>query len=249
MNDAEQSVVQHGGQSPAPLSKLVDWLVAAFLILGGLLATAVGALLYGAADIALISDLVAQGRLQSAELTDAQLIDVTYGLLWWGGLGLIVTGLLLVVAGIAFVAVRTRARRRRVESGAVAPDTTAIAIAGGVVSIVTSFVPLSPILGGLAAGYLRGGTRSDGARIGAYAGIVAALPVSVVMLFALGGFAIVAGQVGLTASISVFVGVSILFAALVGVAYMVGLSALGGYFGVSYSKNTTPTDPDETLPA
>lgn len=246
MNDTEQSLVQHGGG--APLSKLLDWLVATLLVLGGLLATAFGALLYGWADRALIADLVAQGRLQSTELTDAQLIDVTYGLLWWGGLGLIVVGLALVVAGVTFLVLRTRTRRHRAESGAAGPDTTAIAIAGAVVSILTSFVPLSPVLGGLAAGYLRGGTRSEGARIGAYAGLVAALPLSVVLLFAVGGFGVVATQVGLAASVSVFVGVAMLFAALVSVAYVVGLSTLGGYFGVAYSKADAPRA-DEDLAA
>jgi hypothetical protein len=239
-------MVQRGDRSPEPLSKLVDWLVAAFLVLGGFLATAAGALFYSWADLGLIADLVAEGRLQSSELTDAQLIDVTYGLLWWGGLGLVAAGLLLVTAGAAFLAYRTRARRRREESGVIKPDTTAIAIAGGVVSLVTSFVPLSPILGGIVSGYLRGGSERDGVRIGAYAGLMAALPLTVVMLIALGGFAVVASEVGLAASISVFVGAAILFSALVGVVYMAGLSALGGYIGVSLFEDETAHEQNRT---
>ncbi|MUV88536.1 hypothetical protein GJ629_00415 [Halapricum sp. CBA1109] len=241
-------MVQHGDRTSEPLSELVDWFVAAFLVLGGVLAMAAGALFYSWADLGLITDFVAEGRLQSTELTDPELIDVTYGLLWWGGLGLVGTGLLLVLAGVAFVAYRTRARRRREESGVVTPDTAAIAIAGGVVSLVTSFVPLSPIIGGIVSGHLRGGAGRDGVRIGAYAGLVAALPLTLVVLIALGGFAVVASEVGLAASISVFVGVAILFSALVGVAYMIGLSALGGYIGVSLSEDEAPTAREQNRP-
>ena len=236
MNAADDVVGQPGEATPRTVSKLVDWLVAAFLVLGGLVFAGLGALLYSVADLGLITNLVADGRLQSTELTDAQLIEVTYGLLWWGAVGLAVTGALLGAGGLVFLLYRRRARRRRVEIGDVGSDTTALALAGGVVTIVASFVPLSPILGGLVSGYLRGGEPAEGARIGAYAGVVAALPLAALGLFLIGGLAVVAAELGLGA-LAVFVGLALAFALLVGVLYMVGLSALGGYFGVGLSPD------------
>ena len=103
---------------------------------------------------------------------------------------------------------------------------------GAVVTVVTSFVPLSPILGGVVSGYLGGGDGADGTRVGAYAGLVAAVPLTILVLSLLGGFVIVAIELGL-GGIAVFVALAVVFASLVAVAYLVGLSALGGYIGVS----------------
>jgi MFS family permease len=243
-NTTEETVVQPESRQ---LGKLIDWLVAACLAFGGFVFGVLGVVFYSAADRTWIADLVADGRLQSTELTDAQLIDVTVGLLWWGGIGLAVTGLLLVVAGVAFLVLRTRARRRREAEGVYAPDTTAMALAGAVVTIVTSFVPLSPILGGLVAGYLRGGSKGEGARVGAYAGVVATLPLALVLLFVGGGFAIVAGEVAIAGPVTAFVVGAIVLSVLVTAVYMAALSALGGYFGVSLSKDRDPVAPEEDV--
>jgi hypothetical protein len=98
------------------------------------------------------------------------------------------------------------------------------AVLGGVVGIVLSFVPLSPVLGGAVAGYLEGGDTDDGLRVGALAGLVALLPLSVVGFFLLfllgfGANSAVLGLLGL---------VALLFMTV----YTVGLSALGGVIGV-----------------
>jgi hypothetical protein len=239
----DDTVAQSDGATPRPVSKLVDWLVAAFLVLGGVVFAGLGALMYSVADLDFIASLVADGRLQSTELTDAQLIEVTYGLLWWGAIGLAVTGALLLGSALVFVAYRRRARRRRAEAGVETPDTAAIALAGGVVTIVTSFVPLSPILGGFVSGYLRGGDSADGARVGAYSGLVATLPLAVLGLVLLGGFAVVAAELALGA-VAVFVGFALVFALLVGVGYMVALGALGGYFGVGFAADDAPVEDD-----
>jgi hypothetical protein len=55
-------------------------------------------------------------------------------------------------------------------------DTLVNAVLGAVVTVILSFLPLSPILGGLLAGYLQGGDRADGARVGALAGVIAMIP-------------------------------------------------------------------------
>ncbi|NKE34276.1 DUF5518 domain-containing protein [Natronococcus sp. JC468] len=98
------------------------------------------------------------------------------------------------------------------------------AVIGGVVGVVLSFVPLSPVLGGAVAGYLEGGDTDGGLRVGALAGLVALVPVLFVgfaLLFVL-GFGPTSPALGLVG----------LFGLLFAAVYTVGLSALGGTIGV-----------------
>lgn len=106
-------------------------------------------------------------------------------------------------------------------------DTLRNALIGAVVSVVLAFLPFSPALGGGVAGYLQGPSREDGLRVGAYAGLVAAIPILLVVtlfgsLFFLGAFFEPRAAFG-------FVFVLLVFG--VGLLYTVGLSALGGYLG------------------
>jgi hypothetical protein len=218
-----------------PLSRIVDWATAAALVLGGLLSGALGAGFYALADRDRIAELVADGTITSDDLTDAELIDVTHALLTWGGIGLAAVALLLVVAGLVFLVSRTRARRDPTRPAG--PDSITLAIVGAVVTIVASFVPLSPILGGVVAGYLQDGDSWDGAKLGAYAGLVAAVPLTVLGLFVLGGLAVVTTELGLGAGAVLFGLALVVFALLASVVYLVGLSALGGYFGVAIAEH------------
>ena len=108
-------------------------------------------------------------------------------------------------------------------------DTLLNAVIGGIASIVLSFVPLSPVLGGAVAGYLHGGDRGAGVRIGAYAGVVAAIPLAFFLFVAaaLFGFFAIGGRPGGGAILVVL----FLFAAVVVAGIIVGLSALGGWVG------------------
>jgi hypothetical protein len=114
-------------------------------------------------------------------------------------------------------------------------DTLRNAVIGAVASIVLSFVPFSPVLGGAVAGYLQGGTRSDGLRVGTISGVLGLLVGAafflIVVLF-LGVFAI-----GTNAP-PLFSIVGLLFLLVTGVVsalYTIGLSALGGWLG-NYAK-------------
>lgn len=225
-----------GGRAPEPLSRLVEWAVTGLLVLGGLLVAAIGLAVYGGADREWITTLVAEGYIESTELTNAELIDVTYALAWWIGIGLIVTGLLSVVAGIAFLAYR-----RRMDDERTGPDTTTNALVGGIVTAVTSFVPFSPVLGGLASGYLQGTDRTDGVRVGAYAGLVAAVPVVVLFAFLIVGAVAVATELSLAAPMSIGVA-GLVVGLIVLVAYLVVLSALGGYLGVALGERADESD-------
>lgn len=233
-------VQQHGNATPREMSRIIDWLVAALLVVAGLAFTVGGAFMFSVVDLSTIAGMVADGTLTSTELTDAQLVDVTYGLVWWGGLGLAAVGLLLVAGGIGFLVYRSRARTARAEAGITGPDTVANAIVGAVVSIVTSFVPLSPILGGLVAGYLQGGTNADGVRVGAYSGLVAAAPIAVLFVFLVGGAVVVGSELGI-GLVSGFVALMLVFGGLVSAVYLAALGALGGYLGIRLGSNSRET--------
>lgn len=114
-------------------------------------------------------------------------------------------------------------------------DTLLNAVIGAVASIVLSFVPLSPVLGGAVAGYLQGGTRSDGLRVGAISGVLGLVAGAVFFgLFVLvfGVFYFGSGAPG---AIGAFGLLFFLFAAVLSAIYTVGLSALGGWLG-NYAK-------------
>jgi hypothetical protein len=124
------------------------------------------------------------------------------------------------------------------------PNTLVNALIGGVVSVVLGFVPFSPVLGGAVAGYLQSDDPAQGLRVGAYAGLVAAVPLAFVLflLASVLSFGVVAvdstGSVAGTAASGGFavsalgvLGVVFLLTAV----YTVGLSVLGGYLG-SYLK-------------
>ena len=107
------------------------------------------------------------------------------------------------------------------------PNTALNALVGGVVTAGTAlFVPFSPVLGGAVAGFLEGGDSDAGLKVGTIAGLVATLPLLLVVLL---GLAIVpvfgppGGAVGVLL-------VGLLLFVLIA-AYTVGFSALGGVIG------------------
>jgi hypothetical protein len=229
----EETAPQRREASPDPMSRAVDWIVSILLVLGGLVFASVGFALSTAADRAWIADAVADGTIQSSLLSDADLVEATYAILWWGGVGLVVTGLLVAVAGVGFFLVRTRARR----AGTTTRSRTATAVVGGTATIVLSVLPLSPILGGGIASYL---LREDpdfdgvaGAKVGALAGLFASVPLVVLLLFLVA--ALVSAGLGV-------VGLVVGTAVGVTVVYMVGFAALGGYLGAAVAR-------DEGVPA
>ena len=249
MTDIDDSTVQGGeSETAATLGKGVDWLVTALLVLGGLLVATFGAFLNAAADRAEIAALVADGTIQSTVLSDAELVDISYALAWWGGVGLATVGLLLLVGGVVFFAYRRRERRRRAELGLAGPDTTTNAIVGAIVSVVTSFVPLSPVLGGLVAGYLQKGSRMDGARVGGLAGLVAAAPIALLFVSLIIGLFGVSTEVGAGFEAGL-VAVALAVAAIVSALYLVVLSAIGGYFGVYLDERRGRPGEDDRTPA
>lgn len=117
-------------------------------------------------------------------------------------------------------------------------DTFVNAFVGAVVTMVAgAFLPLGPLLGGGAAGYLEGGERSDGVRVGLISGAIALLPTVFLGLFVFGY--VVPILMGVGPDPRGFSLVALLIGGLVvGVGYVVGLSALGGWIG-NYVKYDT----------
>jgi len=112
-------------------------------------------------------------------------------------------------------------------------DTALNAVIGAVVTVATTFVPFSPVIGGAVAGYLQGADASAALKVGILSGLVATVPflLAVPFLSALIGlpFLPILSD-GLGVLVGVF-GVFLLFAVLTAVVYFVGLSAVGGYLG------------------
>lgn len=116
-------------------------------------------------------------------------------------------------------------------------DSLLYALIGAVVTVVLSFIPFSPVLGGGVAAYLHDADATDGVRIGAVSGGIASVPLLlfglffllVVGVFTMGGGGMAFGIRGLF---------FVLVVGVVAVAYTVGLSALGGYLG-SYLVEST----------
>lgn len=104
------------------------------------------------------------------------------------------------------------------------------AVVGAVVSIVASFVPFSPILGGGVAAYFQNGDSNESIRVGALSGIIAAVPLVVIVTIVFGFLSIVPLVEGHPSG-SVFFGVLLVFVAGMALVYTVALSALGGFVG------------------
>lgn len=108
-------------------------------------------------------------------------------------------------------------------------DSTLHALLGAVVTVVASFVPFSPILGGGVAAYLSDADHTEGLRIGALSGVMATVPLLLFGLLAavfLGFFAL-----GLDGGVAFGIGgiLLLIFGVVLTGIYTVGLSALGGY--------------------
>jgi hypothetical protein len=116
------------------------------------------------------------------------------------------------------------------DSSLTGQSTPVSVLAGAAVTVVVSFVPLSPILGGAVAAYLRGADRGEGIRVGALAGAVAAVPVLAVLALVF-GFLSFGSLLGGSSAGGVLFFLLLLVGVGLSLVYSAGLSALGGYLG------------------
>ncbi|GAA0646590.1 DUF5518 domain-containing protein [Salarchaeum japonicum] len=107
-----------------------------------------------------------------------------------------------------------------------ANDNTLInALIGAAVTVVLSFTGVSPVLGGAAAGYLQANGPGDGARVGAISGLVASLPIILVLAVFSAALPFVPIEF---AALGI---VAVLFVVVFVVGITAALSAAGGYIG------------------
>mgnify|MGYP000117197121 CR=1 FL=1 len=118
------------------------------------------------------------------------------------------------------------------------------AIIGAVATaLLSGFVPLAPLLGGGMAGYLEGGKRDDGVRVGLLSGVIG-LAISlvffvVVFVFLAAFLAFVPEALGVFGAMGLFV---LVIGTLSAAAYFLVLSALGGWLGNYVKYDTTIGD-------
>ena len=109
------------------------------------------------------------------------------------------------------------------------PNTTMNALVGAVVTAATALlIPFAPALGGGVAGYLEGGDSASGLKVGTIAGLLATIPLVLLVLLVV-FFVPVVGpppRAGLA-----FTYLAIALVLMVLSVYVVGLSALGGLLG------------------
>ncbi|MFC6953830.1 DUF5518 domain-containing protein [Halorubellus litoreus] len=141
------------------------------------------------------------------------------------------------------------------------------ALLGAVVMVVFSWIPFVPVVGGALSGYLEAGERDAtrsvsrrGIRVGALAGLLAAIPALLVIglvgsLFTVGWVGLVAssgGGPGVALGLPVFAWIVVAFVVVVAVLYHVVLSALGGWLGAELAArddrrfDTTPRPTERT---
>ncbi|MDT3434607.1 DUF5518 domain-containing protein [Haloarcula sp. 1CSR25-25] len=123
-------------------------------------------------------------------------------------------------------------------------DTLVNAIIGAVATaLLSGFVPLAPLLGGGIAGYLEGGKRDDGVRVGLLSGVIG-LAISlvffvVVFVFLAAFLAFVPEALGVFGAMGLLV---LVLGTVMTAAYFLGLSALGGWLGNYVKYDTTIGD-------
>lgn len=109
------------------------------------------------------------------------------------------------------------------------------ALIGAIVMIVLSFLPLSPVLGGGVAGYLQRGGQRDGAKVGGLAGLLATVPLFLVLLLFVPLFVFAPFGVPVI-PMSPLLFTIVLFVLLV--SYTVVLGGIGGIVGVYLAERT-----------
>jgi hypothetical protein len=222
-----------------PLPEYVDWIVAAVIAFGGLTLTVGGSALAFVVDRDLLEAGIESGEITvivvERELTEAQMLDFTLGIVDWTGIGLLVTGVGLVLFALGYVFVRHRAYRQAAEGEPVG-STRSYAVLGAVATAILSFIPFSPLVGGGVAGYLAQSDTGRSVSAGGLSGFLAMLPALSIL-----GFLIVGMYTGLAgvgeAGLGIVAAAAMLIVVLFVVAYGAGLGALGGFLGGRFAEN------------
>jgi len=222
-----------------PLPEYVDWLVGVVIALGGMALIVGGTAVTFVVDRELLAEDIEAGEITvvvlQRDLTEAEMLDFSLEVVNWTGIGLLVTGLVLVLFAVVYVVFRHRTHRRignETDSGSYRSS----AVLGAVATAILSFVPFSPVLGGGLAGYLEQPTSGRPVSVGALSGLLSILPALVLLGFVTvgmySGFATIQeAGLGFVVVAGMFFGVLLLSA------YGAGIGALGGFAGGRLAEN------------
>ena len=108
------------------------------------------------------------------------------------------------------------------------------ALAGAIVTLVLSVIPFSPVVGGAVAAVRYDRGYAAGLGVGALAGVVAAVPLAVLLVPAVW----LVSYLGFFGPSSPAYGVFVALVAGLFLAYTVGGSAVGGIVGVALDRHT-----------
>lgn len=117
---------------------------------------------------------------------------------------------------------------------------------GAVVTIVLSFTGFSPLLGGGIAGYLQKVSPKRGAKTGAISGGIAVVPILLVLGLGFGLFLLQPSALGVPGGVELAIILLVMFPLLF--AWIIGLSALGGYVGAYLYSSAQSTGSDSGTP-
>lgn len=221
----------NGSDSPTTpdIPDWLDWLLGGLVAVSGLLLALAGGFVFVLDDRERVESVVAADEFQVEGMTEPEFVELTLALLPWLAGGLVVTGLAMAILGGGYIV-----HRRRVRNRATASEQTsnylAHALLGTVVSAVTSFVPMSPVIGGGVAGYLERGDTERTISVGAASGVLLSAPFFIVGLFAAAG--LVSGFASIEdGGFGVMVAALVVIGGLISLGITVGLGAVGGWLG------------------
>lgn len=219
-----------------PLPAVVDYLVAAAIAVVGVALLAGGSVVTLLFDRAFIAEGIDAGQITvvvfERNLSAGEMLVFADRVLSWTGIGLVVTGLVMVAFAVWYGYRRFRAHKHADEPASF----RSTAVLGAVATGVLSFIPFSPVLGGGLAGYLDAHHTGRPIQVGALAGFFAMLPgLSILSFTTIGLFQ------GLTAvgeaALAILVVVMMLIVGVFVIAYGGGLGAVGGFVGARLADN------------
>lgn len=229
--ETAEGIDREGPQSPAvpDIPRFLDWILGGLVVLGGLLFALFGLFALVVPDRGELETAIAQDEVDIEGMTEAEFVEVTLSLFSWIGVGFLLTGLVMLILGIAYVVHRRRVHDRA-EAGEPTSDFIAHALLGAIVSAILSFIPLSPIIGGGLAGYLERGDSERTISVGAASAVVLIAPLLAVGVSVGGGIAagfsaIGEGGVGAIAALAIIVGLVFVLG------FTAALGAVGGWIG------------------
>jgi hypothetical protein len=117
---------------------------------------------------------------------------------------------------------------------------------GAVVTIVLSFTGFSALLGGGVAGYLQKVPPKRGAKTGTISGGIAVVPILLVLVLGFGLFLWQPGALGVPGGVELAIILLVMFPLLF--AWIIGLSAVGGYLGGYLRTESGPSTGDTRIP-